>query len=145
TVGQAAPVSLTVAAYLGAAPLSYQWQVSTNNGAFIDLSDGPGVDGSTTSTLTLSGFATPGEPAYRVIVTDANGVSVTSNNAILVTNAAPAITTQPQDMAATVGQSGSVSFSITVSGGTADLSYQWQLSTDNGVTFTDLSDGSDLV
>src|SRR5207248_906965 len=115
----------------------YQWQLSTNNGAFTALSDGPGVDGSTTSTLTLSGFATAGDTEYRAIVTDANSVSVASNAGLLVTNAVPAIITQPQDTTATVGQSGSESFGIITRDGTAPLSYQWQLSTDHGITFTD--------
>jgi streptogramin lyase len=145
TIDQAASASFTVTAN-GAAPLSYQWQISTDNGAsFSNLSDGNGIGGSTTPTLTVSDFAITGSAEYQVIVTDANGVTVTSNAAALTVNAAPSITTQPHDAVATVGQTGAQSFSIADNGGTGTLSVQWQVSTDNGQTFSNLSNGNGIA
>jgi uncharacterized repeat protein (TIGR03803 family) len=143
TVGQGASVSIAVAASEGTAPLSYQWQISTDSGAsYTNLSDASGVAGATTATLTLSGFATAGSPKYRVIVTDSSNVSISSNPATVTINAAPAITTQPQNASVTVGQTASVSFAIAASSGTTPLGVQWQISTDNGASFTNLTNGN---
>src|SRR5207302_7728964 len=93
----------------------------------------------------VSGFTAVGLPNEPDFVTAAIHESVTSVDAMLSVNAAPAITTQPHGTSATVPYSTSFPSSITASGGTGLLSYQWQLSTDNGVTFTNLSDGSGIV
>jgi len=145
TVGQSGPVSLTVSAS-GAAPLSYQWQISTNNGVtFTDLTNGTGISGATTSTLTLSGgFTSAGTVEYQVIVTDGNNQTVTSDPANLTINAAPSISTQPQSATATAGQSAAESFTIAAGGGTGSLAVQWQISTNNGVSFSNLGNGSGI-
>lgn len=63
---------------------SYQWQVSVGGASFVDLSNGAGVAGATTNVLLLSAIppAWNGN-AYRVVVTDTCGGSVTSNSATL--------------------------------------------------------------
>jgi uncharacterized repeat protein (TIGR03803 family) len=143
TAGQSASASFTVAASGGSGTLSVQWQISTDGGStFTNLSDGSGVTGSTTPTLIISSLASSGSVEYQAIITDVNHVSVTSNPATLAINTPPIITTQPQSATATVGQSTSESFTIADSGGTAPLSVQWQVSTDGGSTFTNLSDGN---
>jgi DNA-binding beta-propeller fold protein YncE len=92
TVGQSDSVSFTVAVSDGTPPLSYQWQSSTDNGAsFSNLSDGDGVAGATTSTLTLSDFSSVGSPKFQVVVTDANTLTVTSEAATLTINPVPTI------------------------------------------------------
>ncbi|MCB0471791.1 MAG: DUF11 domain-containing protein, partial [Flavobacteriaceae bacterium] len=53
------------------------------------------------------------------------------------TGTAPSITTQPTNQTVCLG--GTVSFSVTASG--SNLTYQWQLSTDGGSSFNDLSNG----
>jgi hypothetical protein len=95
--------------------------------------------------LTVSDFPTTGSLEYRATFTDSNNVSATSNAAILTISAAPSIGTQPQDATALVGQAASESFTVAVSGGTAPLVVQWQVSTDNGVTFTNLVDGAGVA
>jgi hypothetical protein len=146
TVGQSSSVSLVVAATGGTAPLSYRWQISNDNGlSFRDVSDGSGVAGATTSTLTLSDFTTAGSPEYRSVVTDANGVMNTSSPESLTVNAAPSITAPPQNATSTVGQSAFQSFTIAASGGTGPLTPQWLISTDNGLSFTVLSDDSGVA
>jgi hypothetical protein len=146
TVGQSASDSFTVAASGGASPLSVQWQISTNNGgSFSNLSDGNGVSGAASTTLTVSSFATAGSVEYRAVVSDVNGVTATSNAAVVTVNAAPVITAQPQDAVITAGQSIPASFTVGASGGTGALSVQWQISTDHGATFTNLSDGNGVT
>src|SRR5439155_14080101 len=111
---------------------------------FTNLSNGSGVARATSTTLTVSGFTTAGSPEYRAIVKDANGATATSNAATLTINAAPSIT-QPQNAVATVGQSASESFTIADNGGTTPLVVQWQISTNNGVSFTNLSNGTGVA
>jgi sugar lactone lactonase YvrE len=146
TAGQSASETFLIAAGGGTGPLSVQWEVSTNQGAsFSNLSNGNGVAGATGTTLTLSGFAAAGTAEYRAVVSDANGVTAISSPATLTINPAPAITTQPQNAVATVGQAASVAFTIGESGGTGPVTIQWQVSTDNGSSFTDLSNGSGIT
>jgi len=52
-------------------------------------------------------------------------------------SATPAITTQPTDQVTAVGANASFTLAATVPSGT--LSYKWQVSTDNGTTFTDVT------
>jgi streptogramin lyase len=82
-----------VVASSGDSPLSYQWEVSKNSGTtFTDLTDGSGVSGSTTATLTLTG-ATAGLNGYQYECVITNGVSsVTTTPATLTLAGAPAIT-----------------------------------------------------
>jgi uncharacterized repeat protein (TIGR03803 family) len=145
TAGQTAPVSFTIADSGGNAPLTVQWEISTNNGStFSNLSNGGGVAGATTTTLTLSGFAAAGSAEYLALVTDANGVRATSDTATLFINAAPTITTQPASQTATAGQAASESFSVVVANGTNPLTFQWKVSTDGGKTFNSVSNGSGI-
>jgi hypothetical protein len=143
SVGQTTSVSFTLAAIGGTAPLSYRWRISTDGGlSFSNLSDGSGVAGATTTTLTVSDFTTAGSLEYQAVVSDANGVAATTSAAALTINTAPSITTQPQNATATVGPSAFQSFTIAASGGTGPLGVQWRISTDGGLSFSNLSDGS---
>lgn len=58
----------------GGTPLSYQWQFNSNN-----LADGNSISGSTTATLTIGSVAPADAGYYRVIVTNAAGMTVSSN------------------------------------------------------------------
>ena len=70
-------------------------------------------------TLTISGFTTAGSAEYRAVVTDANGVTTTSNAATLTIYAPPSIATPPAKQFATLGQTGSESFSVVAANGTS--------------------------
>lgn len=111
---------------------SYQWQKSTDNGlTFTNLTY------SNSSYLYLYSAQYSDAGQYRVLVTNAGGTT-TSNAAIVTVNVppAPVITTQPASQNAYLGNSISFSVSVTATGTT---SYQWQKSTDNGLTFTNIS------
>jgi len=97
--------------------LAYAWQL--NNAG---LSDGPGISGSSTATLTLTNVSGASAGSYTVVVTNAGG-SITSTPPAILTVADPFIISQP------VGQT-------YLAGGTASLAvgaigtqpgYQWRL------------------
>ena len=105
-------VTFTVATS-GPAPVSYQWQFEGEN-----LTDGPGVSGSDTATLTLTGVDEADLGAYRVVVTFPEEVILTSAAASLVFEFAPVFSAQPA--ASTEAQTGSsVTLTATVNGAPA--------------------------
>jgi hypothetical protein len=112
SVGQTATFSVMAT---GTSPLSYQWQ---KNGA--------NISGATSSTYTTPATTTADNGAtFRVGISNSAG-TVTSSSATLTVNStptAPAISTQPSNQAASVGQT--ATFSV-VATGTSPLSYQWQ-------------------
>jgi hypothetical protein len=73
TVLDGSIVAFTVGAN-GGQPLSYEWQANSNN-----LADGGHIYGSGTATLTVSNVAPSDDAYYRVIVTNAAGMAVSSN------------------------------------------------------------------
>lgn len=100
----------------GATPLNFQWYFNTN----------AVLAAATSSALTITNAQLTNSGTYSVIITNNFG-SITSSFATLtVTNAAPSITTQPQNQFATVG--GAATFSVAASG-TAPLGYQWFFNT----------------
>lgn len=110
--------------------ITYQWQVSIDGGATFN-----NVPGATAASLTITGV-TAGMNGYQyhVIVTSSCGTN-TSSNATLNLTTVPAVTTQPLPATACAG--GTASFTVASSG--AGLNYQWQVSTDGGSTFTNVS------
>ncbi len=103
--------------------LTYQWQVNTGSGF-------NNIPGATAATLNVNAVtAAMNGYIYHVIVTGTCG-TVTSANATLTVNTAPAITTQPVNVAACIGNN--ATFTV-VATGTA-LTYQWQVNTGSGFT-----------
>lgn len=127
--------SFTVAA--AGANLTYQWQVSTNGGtSFTNLSNTGIYLGTTSATLFLSSSVTSAynNYQYKCVVTGTCS-SATSNAATLTVNSLPAITSQPS--ASTVCAGTGTSFSVGASG--TNLTYQWQVSTDGGVNYNNVT------
>jgi len=126
-VVEGASATFTVVA-TGSAPLAYQWSSSPDGTTYADLAGATSTSYATGATaLAQSGLR------YRVVVSNAAG-NVTSSAARLTVTAAvvaPAITVQPA--AQTVTAPATATFNITATGTT--LSYQWQVSTDAGVTY----------
>ncbi|MCX6915828.1 MAG: YDG domain-containing protein, partial [Verrucomicrobia bacterium] len=114
--------------------LRYQWQVSTDGGtSFTDISStatNASYDIAAT-TVAESGYQ------YHVIIDNAACIAITSAPpAVLTVHGLPAITSQPASL--TKCASSAATFSVTATG--TDLTYQWQVSADGGVTFTNISD-----
>ena len=91
--------------------LSYQW-----------LLNGEPITGATLSALTISNATTSQEGNYQAVVTNKIGAT-TSQVAVLTLAKPPVITAQPGTVEATIGNSATISVSVT---GNAPISYQWQ-------------------
>jgi len=127
TICDGADGSFTVAATGGAT--TYQWQVSTDGGVtWTDMA------GETNATLNLTGVtgAMDGNQ-YRAVMNGACATDVNSDVATLTVSSGPAITAQPADTEAC--ESGDASFTVTADATT----YQWEVSTDGGTTWTAVS------
>jgi hypothetical protein len=111
--------------------LTYQWQLSTNGGT-----TWTNIAAATGSTLSLSSVtAAMNNNLYRVVMPSCVAGGLISAPATLTVNAAVNITTQPANTTACTGNNVTLNSVVTGSG----LTYQWQLSTDAGITWTDIS------
>lgn len=129
TVNEGQQASFTAASSGSPAP-AVQWQVSTDGGAtFTDIL------GATANTLSFTAQGSDNGKQFRAVFTNASG-SATTNAATLTVNTAPAITTQPTDQTVLAGAQ--ASFSAAASGSPAPT-VQWQVSTDGGATWTNIS------
>lgn len=115
---------------------SYQWQVSSDGGVtYTNLANNAVYSNVNSATLSISNSGGLNGYYYRCVVTNSSG-SATSK-AALFTVQDPGIITQPASV--TVTHPAAASFSVTATGATT-ITYQWQLSTDGGVTWNNLSD-----
>jgi photosystem II stability/assembly factor-like uncharacterized protein len=129
------PVTFTVGA--SGTGVTYQWQISTNNGVtFSNIGTGAVYLGTATNTLTIiSVVATQNLNQFRCVVSGTCTPAANSTASIL--NIPVIITTQP--LAVTQCAGGTANFSVVTAG--VGVSYQWQVSTDAGVTYNNVTDG----
>jgi len=118
--------------------LTHQWQVSTNGGTtFTDITNNANYTGVTTKTLSISNVSLAmNNYQYRVVINGTcTAANTASNAATLTVNTAASITTNPVDANRCVGTS------ITFTGAATGTSptYQWQVSTDGGFNYSDIS------
>lgn len=111
--------SVTFLVSAGGAPTGYQW-----------FFNGSPVSGATANAFTLNNVKAADAGSYRVVVTNAAG-SVTSNT-VTLTVPADALTTQ----AVTGGRE------VTLAAPVVSGSYQWQVSTNAGTSWSDVSNSS---
>lgn len=112
--------------------LSYQWQISTDGGA-----TWTNIAGAIFPNLTLTSLtAAMNGNQYRCIISGC-GSPVTSNAATLTVYNPVVITTQPAN--ATVCAGANVTFTVAATGTPTPLNYQWQVSTNGGVTYTNIA------
>ncbi len=105
-----ATVSFAVSA-TGSGTLNYQWLVNGTN-----------LAGATANPLVLANAQLTNNGNYSVVVTNLFGSVTSSNAALLLTNAPPAITMPPQGQTVLTGQTATFSVAAT---GTPPLNYQW--------------------
>lgn len=114
-------------------PAGYQWQINTGSG-FTNLSNTAPYSGVNTATLTITGTTVAmNNHQFRCVVGSCPS-SLTSNAATLLVAAPINVTAQPTDVTACEGAG--ANFAVTVTG--TVISYQWQISTDGGVTYTNI-------
>lgn len=118
--------------------LTYQWQMSTDGGVNYSNVTNSGVySGATTATLNITGaIASMNGTLYKVII---NGTctppNVASSPGMLTINTPGVITANPLN--STVCEKSNASFSVTATG--SSPSYQWMVSTDGGITYTNIA------
>jgi probable HAF family extracellular repeat protein len=113
----------------GAGNLSYQWQFKGKN-----------ISKATASSYTIAKAAAANVGVYDVIVTNLLG-NVTSLNAALTLGALPKITTQPAKLTVKAGQSATFKAPAT---GTPAPAFQWQVSTNAGGSWSNLTSGGNV-
>jgi len=125
--------------------LTYQWQVSTDGGVtYTNLLNNPPYSGVTTNALTVTNVTTAmNNYRYRVIVSGTCAPPATSNAVTLVVATAPTITSNPANV--TICAGANASFTVAATGVPAPTIYQWQVSTDGGVTWTNLTTGGSFT
>lgn len=122
---------VTFSANASGSNLGYQWQVSTDGGAtFVNL---PGETGSSLTLSSPSGSLSGNQ--YHLVITDCTPAGLVSANATLTVSEPASITTPPANNSACEGSP--VTFSAVCSG--TALTFQWQVSTDGGTTWTDIA------
>jgi hypothetical protein len=128
TVAAGATATFTAAASGSPAP-TVQWQVSTNGGAFANITM------ATSATLTLTAV-TLGQSGtqYQAVFTNSLGTATSSVATLTVTNG-PVITLHPSNQTVTAGNN--ATFTAAASG-TPTPTVQWQVSM-NGGMFTDIT------
>ena len=121
----------------GHGTLNYQWQVSTNNGtSFNNLSNTGVYSFVSDSTMIISGGTlNMNGYLYRCEVSSSCLPADISTGAKLTVLASPVISQQP--ISHVVCLNSSANFSVAASG--AGLTYRWQLSTNGGATYNNLS------
>ncbi|HWY74839.1 MAG TPA: immunoglobulin domain-containing protein, partial [Verrucomicrobiae bacterium] len=115
------------AAVTGSQPLAFQWLFNNN-----PLSDGAGITGSTTPSLSFTNIQTNASGAYLLVASNSVG-SVTSAVANLTVFIPPSFVIQPTNQSWIIGSNGTL---VALATGTEPISYQWQHAgtnlTDNG-------------
>ena len=140
TICAGANTSFTVTAG-GTSGLVYQWQVSTNSGStWTNITNGGVYSNATTNTLTITAAtAAMTGYQYQCVVSSSCASSVTSSAAVLTITAAVTFTTSPASV--TICAGANTSFGV-VATGTGTLTYQWQVSTNSGSTWTNISNAA---
>lgn len=112
-------------------PVTNQWQVNNGTGGWVD------IVGDTSQVLTLSPVTSSmnGNQYHLVTYGCSPSTYIITNDVTLTVSSTASITEQPASVSTCVGAT--VSFNVTVSG--SGYSYQWQVSTDGGVTFNDIT------
>ncbi len=103
--------------------LTYQWRKGSTN-----------IVNEINRTFTIPAITTADAGSYNVVVTGDCGI-VTSTAVALTVTTAPTVTTQPTNQVVAPGAT--PSFTAAASG-TAPITRQWQISADNGMTWTDI-------
>ncbi len=136
-------VSVNYSVTATGAGLTYQWRRNS-----VNLVDGGQISGATTTTLTIGNVAVANNGTYDVVVSGTCPPPVTSTGVVLNVAAAPVISAQPANVticsmpaAPTVLLNNTTAtFTVATAGSVPPPTiYQWQVSTDAGVTWNNLS------
>lgn len=120
--------------------VAYQWYIDNGSG-YVPLSDGGVYSGTTTSTLSITGIVNNNPTAVTIpYFCSISGACspISPQYSYLTVNALPTITSQP--VSDTLCEGFAASFKVTATG--TNLTYQWQTSFNNGVTWMNLANNA---
>jgi hypothetical protein len=126
-----ATVTFMAAAVANPAISKIQWEVNNGTGW-------QPLTGQTAATLRLTATTALSGMQYRVVFTNCVG-STTSSAATLMVSSAPIVTVEPLSQVALVGQTVTVTAAATVANGAPPAIVQWQVSSDGGRTWSNMS------
>ena len=133
----ACPTGATTFSAAATNPGQAQWQLSTNGGStWADISNGGNYSNATTTTLTVSGI-TNGMSGYLYRCKFSNPCVVISASASLTVNTIPAVTSNPISLTYCTGDN----IVFNCSGTGTGVAYQWTVSTNGGVSFSNVANG----
>ena len=120
--------------------LAFQWQIfNSSTNTWDNLSTGTNYLGVTSTTLSVNGAPTSlSGRSYRGVATGLCGVAANTSTITLTVDPVSRITSQPSS--STICSSSSATFSTTTSG--ASLVHMWQVSTNGGQTYSDITGGT---
>ena len=108
--------------------LTYQWQYKNPTGSrFVNATSA----GAKTADWTFTASQSLNGRLYQCVITDENGISVTSDQVSLTIAAGPEITEQPVDIVTAAGKSATLHVAAEGNG----LTYQWQYKNPTGSKF----------
>ncbi len=129
TVAPGTPIRLTTVLPPGGVPVNVQWMVSTDNGVtYTPIAGANSASYSFTAQLAENGNI------YQVVITKGSSTTMTATFTLTV-DALPIVTSAPMNQTVALGQS--VTFTASASS-TPPATMQWQISSDGGLTFTNI-------
>ena len=135
TGNEGGTASFTVSTSSSSGTPTYQWERSDDGGS--NYAAVPGATNSTYTTPTLV-YADDANDRYRCVVSlEGSAAPITSDFALLTVLRVINITTQPQAQAVIEGNTATFTIVATI---TSDsISYQWQISTNSGASWTNVN------
>lgn len=119
---------------------SYVWEVQPfNSSSWSTLSNSSPYSGVTTNTLNVSSVSGLSGYKYRAILTNSEGCSATTDFAVFAVEGILSIAEQPVNFSAS--NTGAAQFSV-IATGSATADYQWQLSTNGGSSYSNITEGT---
>lgn len=121
------------------ADVNYQWQEEI-------ASEWVDITGATSDTLSIEDTSTADDGREFRVVVSVVGTSTATSDVVTLTVADAAITIDTQPANETVDDGDPAEFTVAASiTGDADLSYQWEVSTNAGVDWTEITDATDAT
>lgn len=134
-----APVTFSVTA-TGEIAISYKWQYTSDGSNWFDLIDGGGTSNSATATVTITPALAFNSYLFRCrVYLTAQPTKLTYSKGAKLTVSDPLITTQPSSHS--IAAPTATSFGAIAAVGNTTLSYQWQVSSDSGVSWSNATGG----
>jgi len=132
---------ITNAGFGGQRTIDFQWrEKDAATGIWRDLVNEAPYNGATTDTLSIDVLFGLNQNEYALLAT-IDGCSVVSTDTVSLTEEGPIIVNRdPIDIITCAGQSGYFAADVIDSTGNSVLQYVWQLSTNNGLDWSNLSD-----